>query len=271
MSAAHRGPVSGPLLAAVSLVALAIGGVVLFVAWSALAPASTPTPQATAPAGAASEAAAADGWAAWDHNDDGRPVRWDPCSPIDVVVNDSGAYTGFRADLDTALDEVRELTGLQVRVLGDVDERPHPRRPVHQPERYGDDWVPVLIAFAQEGENELPLLDSDRGLASPVAVGPDGERVYVTGQIVLNAERDDLVAGSDNRGNSWGATLRHELGHLLGLAHVDDERQLMYPHATEAPVTWGDGDRRGLAALGDGGCLEVPDAQPVDVEMGPVH
>jgi hypothetical protein len=271
MSAAGRAPVSGLLLAAVSLGALAAGGLVLLAAWSVLAPASTQAPQATAPAGAASEAAEADGWAAWDHNDDGRPVRWDPCSPIDVVVNEDGAYTGFRADLDTAIDEVRELTGLQIRVLGDVDERPHPRRPVHQPDRYGDDWAPVLIAFAEAGENELPLLHSDRGLASPVAVGPDGDRVYVTGQVVLNAERDDLVAGSDDRADAWGATLRHELGHLLGLAHVDDERQLMYPHATDAPVAWGHGDRRGLAALGAGGCLEVPDAQPVDVEMGPVH
>jgi hypothetical protein len=133
MSAAGRGPVSGLLLAAVSLGALAAGGLVLLAAWSVLAPASTQAPQATAPAGAASEAAEADGWAAWDHNDDGRPVRWDPCSPIDMVIDEAGAYAGFRADLDTALDEVRELTGLQIRVLGEVDERPHPRRPSTSP------------------------------------------------------------------------------------------------------------------------------------------
>ena len=270
MSAAGRVPVSGLLLAAVSLGALAAGGFVLLAAWSVLGPTATP-PKATAPAGASSEAAEADGWAAWDHNDDGHPVRWDPCSPIDMVVNDEGAYPGFRTDLDAALDEVRELSGAQLRMLGEVDERPHPRRPVHQPDRYGDDWAPVLIAFAEPGENELPLRHSDRGLASPVAVGPDGDRVYVTGQVVLNAERDDLVAGSDERADAWGATLRHEVGHLLGLAHVDDERQLMHPHAADGPVDWGPGDRRGLAALGAGECLEVPDAQPVDVEMGPVH
>ncbi len=271
MSAAGRGAVSGLLLAAVSLGALAAGGLVLLAAWSVLAPASTQAPQATAPAGASSETAETDGWAAWDHNDDGHPVRWDPCSPIDVVINDAGAYAGFRDDLDAALDEVRELSGAQIRVLGEVDERPHPRRPVHQPDRYGDGWAPVLIAFAEPGENELPLLHSDRGLASPVAVGPEGARVYVSGQVVLNAERDDLVTDTDDRADAWGATLRHELGHLLGLAHVDDERQLMYPHAAHGPVDWGGGDRRGLAALGAGGCLEAPDAQPIDVEMGPVH
>lgn len=258
-----------------TLGALAAGGLALLVARAALPPSEdappTTRPEVTAAVGASSEPPAAEGWVPWERNDDGAPVRWDPCSPIDLVLNTEGAYDGFRADLDEAVAEVRELSGLQIRVAGEVHERPRPRRPVFQPERYGDDWAPVLVAFAAPGERDLPLLDGDRGLAVPVALGPAGDRLYVSGQVVLNAERDALEAGAATRADAWGATLRHELGHLLGLDHVDDELQLMYPHATDGPVVWGEGDRRGLRALGEGDCLDVPAAQPVEVEMEPVR
>ncbi len=54
------------------------------------------------------------------------------------------------------------------------------------------------------------------------------------------------------------AVLRHELGHLAGLGHVDDPRQLMYASATPLVVAPGDGDRRGLAALGARPCFPGP-------------
>jgi hypothetical protein len=256
---------------AIAGVALVVGAGVLLAAWSV---AGTSTPDASVAVGASSAPSAAieeEGWAPWDRNDDGRPVRWDPCTPIDLVVAPEGAYPGFEADLEDALDELQELTGLTIRVVAEVDERPDARRPLYQPERYGDRWAPVLVAFAHPHEGELPLLDVDHGLAAPVAVGPRGARVYVSGQVVFNHERDDLRPGEDDRDGSWGATLRHELGHLLGLAHVDDERELMYPHPTPGPVRWGEGDRRGLAALSDGGCLELPEAQPLEVEVGPAR
>lgn len=266
---------SGLLLAVVTLGALAAGGLALLAAWAALPTSAgappTARPEATAAVGASSELPEAEGWVPWERNDDGAPVRWDPCSPIDLVLNTEGAYDGFRADVHEAVAEVRELSGLRIRVAGEVDERPGPRRPVFQPGRYGDDWAPVLVAFAAPGESDLPLTDVDRGLAVPVAVGPVGDRLFVSGQVVLNAERDALEPGAASRADAWGATLRHELGHLLGLDHVDDELQLMYPHATDGAVVWGDGDRRGLRALGGGGCLDAPAPQPVEMGTEPVR
>ena len=45
----------------------------------------------------------------------------------------------------------------------------------------------------------------------------------------------------------------HELGHVVGLAHVDDSREVMY--ADNVGVTqFGSGDLAGLAALGRGRC-----------------
>lgn len=263
-------PIALPiLLALVALGAATAGATALALAWWSVGPGP---PEATVEVGAsATPGEEGDGWAPWDRNDDGQPVRWDPCSPLDLVVDTDGAYPGFRSDLADAVDEVAELSGLELRVLDEVDERPHVRREVHQPERYGDRWAPVLVAFARPGENELPLLDLDRGLAAPIAVGSPGDRVYVTGQVVLNVERDDLDPGVGSRDGSWGATLRHELGHLVGLDHVDDEQQLMYPHPVAGEVGWGDGDRRGLRALGGGGCLDVPEPRALEVELGPAH
>ena len=48
--------------------------------------------------------------------------------------------------------------------------------------------------------------------------------------------------------------ITHELGHVLGLAHVDDPRQLMFAENL-GTTTLADGDRRGLAALGAGACV----------------
>jgi hypothetical protein len=224
---------------------------------------------AAAPVGASATVAEADGWAPWGHNDDGQPVRWDPCSPIEVVVDPDGAYAGFRRDLHEAVADVEAASGLEIDIVGETSERPDASRPVFQPDRYGEKWAPVLVAFATPGENDLPLTAVDRGLASPVAVGPAGDRAYVTGQVVLNVEREELRAGAADRAFSWGSTLRHELGHLVGLAHVDDEDELMHVHPGDGTVAWGDGDRRGLEAIGAGPCRDVPAPRLLDVEMGP--
>ena len=207
------------------------------------------------------------GYAVWDRNDDGLPIRWDPCSTVEVVVSPTGAPTGARDDLDEAIARLAAHTGLSIRVVGDTDERPAADRPAFQPERYGDTrWAPVLVAWAEPHEQGVPLRDIDRGLAVPVAVGAPGARVFVTGQVVLNVQRDDLRPGFDDRADSWGATLLHELAHLVGLAHVDEQDELMSVHPGTGPIAFGPGDRAGLAAVGaEHGCLDVPAPRHVDV------
>lgn len=77
--------------------------------------------------------------------------------------------------------------------------------------------------------------------------------VYVTGQVTLDAP--DLREGMRRSGDTTGArgVVMHELGHVLGLGHVDDPDQLMHPEGTVAN-TFADGDRAGLARLGAGAC-----------------
>lgn len=206
------------------------------------------------------------GFTVWERNDDGTPVRWDPCSPIDLVVADDLAPDGWRTDLDAALAILHAATDLELRVVDEVDETPSADRSPHQPRSYGDRWAPVLVAWAVPG-SDLPLRDTDRGLGIPVAVGTEGDRIYVSGQVILNADRDDLRVGDADRSGSWGATVLHELIHVLGLGHVEDPQQLMAVSPGNGPVELGRGDRAGLVAVGtDDGCLEVPEPRPVQVD-----
>ena len=43
--------------------------------------------------------------------------------------------------------------------------------------------------------------------------------------------------------------------HAVGLAHVDDDRELMYPEARRTVTEFAAGDLTGLAALGRGPCV----------------
>ena len=47
--------------------------------------------------------------------------------------------------------------------------------------------------------------------------------------------------------------LRHEVGPLIGLDHVEDTAALMHPDDS-TQTTWGPGDRAGIAILGAGEC-----------------
>jgi hypothetical protein len=214
--------------------------------------------------------ASSDGYAVWARNDDGAPVRWDACSPIDLVVSPDGAPAGALEDLDEAVARLVEVTGLELRVTGTTDERPKADRPPYQPDRYGHRWAPVLIAWAQPHEGGIRLRTTDRGVAVPIAVGPRGDRTYVTAQVAFNAERTDLERGFEDRSFSWGSTVLHELVHVLGLDHVSDPTQLMHVHPGEGPVELGAGDLAGLAAVGaEQGCGTVPHPQPVEVAEPP--
>jgi hypothetical protein len=195
----------------------------------------------------------------WGTDHRGGPLRWDACSPIEFVLDPMGAPDEAAADLRAALAMLAEASGLHLVLAGTIDERPDLDRPLVEAVAGGWRWRPVLVAWAEPGTSSVPLDDLDRGIALPVAVR-DGEReAFVTGQVIINARRPDLVAGFEDRSSSLGATLVHEVGHILGLDHVAAPSQLMSVAPGRGPVVLGAGDRAGLRAVGaPAGCNPAP-------------
>ncbi|BCW83256.1 hypothetical protein NicSoilE8_09290 [Arthrobacter sp. NicSoilE8] len=185
--------------------------------------------------------------------DDGSPVAYSPCRPIHYVVNSTRAPASWQPLVEEAIRQASLATGLQFIYDGPTSELPSANREGYQPEMYGDRWAPVLIAWSTP--EEVPRLAGQTvGLGGSSSIGlSNGYKAYVTGSVALDAPQFTGIMDSP-RGREIGvAVIMHELGHLLGLDHVDDPRQLMYDQASWVRQ-YAAGDRTGLAELGKGPC-----------------
>ena len=188
------------------------------------------------------------------HQDEaGAPVAWSPCRPVHYVVRPDNAPSNGAQTLTAAIATVSQATGLRFINDGRTTEGPTEDRQPYQPARYGDRWAPVLIAWASS--SEVPDFGVDIvGEAGAIAVGtPGGDKTYISGALYLDAQKMAALGASGN-GVLAEVVVLHELGHLVGLAHVDDRNQVMYARSGAALSGYGQGDRAGLAALGRGAC-----------------
>ncbi len=170
------------------------------------------------------------------------PVTYDPCETIRVVVNEDLAPRDAEQILDAAIDAVEAASGLTFEVIGTTDAEPMSTDDI----RDGDDFRPVQISWSDP--DTVPDLSGDvAGLGGSTWLETDGHRWYVTGEVVLDAP-DLRRFGTDVAIE----VLMHELAHVIGLAHVDDDGELMHPSGSQPD--WGPGDRAGLELLGQGRC-----------------
>lgn len=172
-----------------------------------------------------------------------KPLTWSPCDPIEYVVNPDGAPDEWEDLLSSSVAAISKATGLVFSYEGTTDDRDFEGR--FGP---GGGARPVLVGWADA--DEVDGLDGDvAGLAGPMSRSDGIFEKYVTGRVVLDREAfDDIDDARDQR-----AIVMHELGHLVGLDHVDDPTQLMFKENTGV-TELGRGDRSGLAILGNGRC-----------------
>ncbi|HRK47813.1 MAG TPA: matrixin family metalloprotease, partial [Nocardioides sp.] len=79
-----------------------------------------------------------------------------------------------------------------------------------------------------------------------------GRVQYITGLVVLDTDAYDRMELLGDRGSEV-LILAHELGHVLGLDHVEDSDELMNAEYV-GQTGFGPGDREGLERLHDLPC-----------------
>jgi hypothetical protein len=216
-----------------------------------------PSPEATKPLGVPAPVPAGAGKYEYllDQSDNqGIPVAFDPCRPIHYVVNLKGAPSDGLALIRNALARVQTATGLHFVADGTTTEAPTKDRAPYEPGRYGRRWAPVLIAWSQESVF-APLAGYVAGVGEPrpvYTIGSD-RLVYVTGQVVFDSRQLSVAAIPDR--SEVRAVILHELGHLVGLDHTADRREIMFSEAQFNVRDYGPGDLRGLAKLGTQACF----------------
>jgi hypothetical protein len=182
------------------------------------------------------------------------PVSYDPCRPIRVVVNAEIAPKGADALLGQALAEVSRATGLTFERAGSTDEQPRRDRPLRDLGRYGRGWAPVVVGWTTPA-SEPGLHGRVVGLggSSSVVDRTSARSFYVTGAISLDTPALDAVLRRPDGAARVRAVLMHELGHVVGLAHVEDTDEVMNAESSDV-TSFGPGDLAGLATLGRGRC-----------------
>ena len=181
-------------------------------------------------------------------------VAYDPCRPIHYAVRPDNAPPGGEQLVRQAVEEVSAATGLKFVNDGSTSEGPSDQRKSYQPDRYGNRWAPVLITWSSPAES--PRLEGKvAGFGgSARAETTDRRSAFVTGQVALDAPALQEIIQRPNGPLHVRAIIMHELGHVLGLDHVDDPKQLM--NAENAGIiAFAEGDRAGLAVLGGGTCI----------------
>lgn len=198
---------------------------------------------------------------------DGSPAAWAACRTVRWAVNPAGAPPGGLAEVELAVRLTAQATGLVLVPAGTTSSVPQQSwlQPGGWPTGTADlviAWaVPARDAVALPGESDL--LTGSAGVGGWAAehvrtsAGPVGR--ITRGYVVLDADADAEFAPGFSPGRGLlrtrpprGRLLLHELGHAVGLTHVDDDLQVMNPGVQPVAGAWGEGDLAGLQALRQG-------------------
>lgn len=190
-------------------------------------------------------------------NADGTPARWNPCQTIHYVVNLNEAPAGALADVHRAIAELSRRTGLKFAFDGVTGAPLRDGRLDEVTASGTGENAPLMIGWATPATSDVfaRTVEGATGVADIAYISTDRGKVIDAAIVVLDAVQAQEWKPGFGKGFHRGSVLLHELGHAVGLAHVDDESQLMYETVGGEVSAFAAGDRAGLATLGRGGCL----------------
>jgi hypothetical protein len=182
-------------------------------------------------------------------------VLFDPCRPVHYVVSGAEPWPGANAMLKAAIADVSDATGLRFVDDGTSSEPAFTHRAPYQPDRYGKRWAPVLIAWT-DAHADRELAGNVLGIGGGIGMTVDNQPRLVSGIVYYDGpDLSRLMKRPTDRAEVH-VVLLHELGHLVGLLHEPDTSSVMNPVAQHLR-DFSAGDRRGLAAAGNGPCTTI--------------
>lgn len=182
------------------------------------------------------------------------PFRWNPCSAIRYRINLGGYGEQFRALIEESFDRLSSASGLRFVYNGESTFMPTENVPFE---------VSRIDSINRSASYDIVVALGDEGVTDLVEGGVLGVTYidwYRTSSNPGRIHRSTVTMDMEDLGSSvwgfagFGPVMLHELGHALGLAHVNNVSQIMYPAVTNN-FTFQDGDLRGLWREGQGGCL----------------
>ncbi len=181
---------------------------------------------------------------------DGGPVAYTSCRPVQVAVYPAGGPSGAFELASAAVSRAASASGLQLVVMGPYGGAA-PNWNFEAAPVEADD--PISISW-QDGDAIAELTDHVAGLGGSRYLDyPGGRRRLIAGTIALSRDYYRYLDEVGDRDQQL-AVLLHELGHVLGLDHVDNPDELMNDDNLGL-TAYGPGDLAGLRRLGNGPCF----------------
>lgn len=166
--------------------------------------------------------------AKFTRTDGSEPVVWQTCAPIKVLVNAGPGGAGAFAEIRHAFDDMSQLSGVQFTLIRSDDLIPRSNWAASNQARALGSPPPVIIGWVEPSETDM-LRSGVAGAAVANPMRSGSQRSIVSGAIALDASQYESFKDRDGDGKTRHNLLLHEIGHLLGLDHVDDRSALMHP------------------------------------------
>ncbi|MFI7588648.1 hypothetical protein ACIB24_16375 [Spongisporangium articulatum] len=188
-------------------------------------------------------------------------VRWNACQKtITYAVNLAGVKSGAKADtlrmVRKGFAKLAAINGISYTYKGTTSFVPTKENLAASP-------AEIVVAVVNKGRTDFSFAKDTLGVGGVLwnswTTSSGGTGVAaVRGYAILNASSLPGLKKGFGEGTTQGNLLLHELGHVMGLEHVQTTKNLMDPELTKyAPNAYGPGDKAGLVALADG-CIDVP-------------